>query len=310
MGGGISLIINDIGNYIFESNSVATGCSLGVDSFSTIEKYTSKGCPQGYKLTHLTFFNAGAYGSKNLDKARESYNHDLVFVKQFGERIGLPVIEIETNFALLYRDFPNYGDSGFLRNMSIVLSMQKFFKKYLYASTYQANDFNHGWGKYFYLAAKLFSTPNTDITITLPIQTRIDKTRMILNNPLSYEYLNVCWGYQYVDYGNKVIEKVKEKYLNCCRCDKCMRTMLTIDILGYKDKYSKIFDLEYYEKVKSKYLGKVIGLKHKEQYYKEIVDLLEQEHKLIPLKAKLYAVLYKFRFDILFKKIKRILRIN
>lgn len=305
MGGGICLNINKLQNVKFDSHAVATGCSLGVDSFSTIEKYTSDDCPKGYKLTHLTFFNAGAYGSKNLDKARASYNHDLKLVKQFGKEMGLPVVEVETNFALLYKNFPDYGDSGFLRNMSVVLSMQRLFKRYMYASTYQVNDLSHGWGNFFYLAAKMFSTLNTDITISLPIQTRTDKTKMIVNNPLSYKYLNVCWGYQYVDYGGKAFEKAKEKYLNCCICDKCLRTMITIDILGYKSKYSQIFDLNQYEKVKNKYMGKVLALRNKEQYYKEISALLEQEHIQIPIKAKIYALAYRLGLNTIVQKLRK-----
>lgn len=304
MGGGICLSINKLQNIKFDSHAVATGCSLGVDSFSTIEKYTSSDCLESYRLTHLTFFNAGSYGSRNLDKARDSYNHDLEKVKEFGQEIGLPVVEVETNFALLYKDFPNYGDSGFLRNMSVILSMQKLFKNYLYASTYQANDFSHSWANYFYLVAKMLSTQNTDISISLPIQTRTDKTQMIINNPLTYKYLNVCWGYLAVDRGDMEREKIKNIYINCCRCDKCLRTLLTIDILGYKDKYSTIFDVNEYDRVKNKYLGKIIGLKDKTQFSKEISILMQKQHTHIPFQAKLYSLGYKLGLDKLLSRIR------
>ena len=308
MGGGICLNINKLQNIKFDSFAIATGCSLGIDSFSTIEKYTAKDCPEGYKLTHLSFFNAGAYGSNNLDKARIAYEHDLKLVKEFGKEMGLPIIEIETNFAVLYnRILPHYGDSGYIRNMSIVLSMQKLFKRYMYASSYQVNDLKHGFGSHFYLVSQLLSTPSTNITISLPIQTRTDKTKMILDVPLSYKYLNVCWGYLNIDEGFADIEKVKEKYLNCCRCDKCLRTLLTIDIMGYKDKYANIFDVKEYERVKNRYIGKVMALKDKAQFPKEIYILMQQQHTQIPLKAREYAIGYRLGLHSLISKVKKIL---
>lgn len=302
MGGGICLNINKLQNIIFDSFAVATGCSLGVDSFSTIEKYTAKDCPEGYKLTHLTFFNAGAYGSNNPVKARLAYEHDLKLVREFGNEMGLPVVEIETNFALLYKDFPVYSETGFIRNMSVILSMQKLFKRYMYASTYQVNDLHHGWCNYFGLVSQLLSTYNTIITISLPIQTRTDKTKMIIKTPLSYRYLNVCWGYINIDEGLKGIEKVKESFLNCCRCDKCLRTMLTIDVLGYRKYYSDIFDTQYYEKEKQRYIGKVLAFGNRNNYYKEIIDLIKQESFLIPKKSWVYAVAYRLRIhEIIYK---------
>lgn len=293
MGGGICLNINKLQDVVFDSSAVATGCSLGVDSFSTIEKYTAKDCPEGYKLTHLTFFNAGAYGSNNPVKARLAYENDLKLVREFGNEMGLPVVEIETNFALLYKLFPVYSETGFIRNMSVILSMQKLFKRYMYASTYQVNDLHHGWCNYFCLISQLLSTNNTNISVSLPIQTRTEKTKMIINNQLSYKYLNVCWGYINIDEGLKEIEKVKNAYLNCCRCDKCLRTLLTIDVLGYHKYYSNIFDVRHYEKEKSRYLGKVLAFGNKNNYYKEIVELIKEKSYLIPKKSWLYAVAYR-----------------
>lgn len=308
MGGGICLNINKLQNIKFDSFAVATGCSLGIDSFSTIEKYTAKDCSIGYKLTHLSFFNAGAYGSNNLEKARIAYEHDLKLVKEFGREMGLPVVEIETNFAVLYNKIlPHYGDSGYIRNMSIVLSMQKLFKRYMYASSYQVNDLKHGFGSHFYLLSQLLSTLSTNITISLPIQTRTDKTKMILDVPLSYKYLNVCWGYLNIDEGFADIEKVKEKYLNCCRCDKCLRTLLTIDIMGYKEKYASIFDVKEYERVKNRYMGKVLALKDKAQFPKEIYLLMQQQHTHIPLKARVYMVGYRLGLHLLITKVKKLL---
>lgn len=174
----------------------------------------------------------------------------------------------------------------------------------MYASTYQVNDLHHGWCNYFYLVSQLLSSPSTNITITYPIQTRTEKTKVLLNNTLSYKYLNVCWGYLRVNKGDTAMAKVKEKYINCCRCDKCLRTMLTIDIMGYKDKYRGIFDVKHYEMEKPKYIGKVIGLRNRDNYYKEISELIEQEKYPIPKKSWAYVIAYRLGFNTILVRLK------
>lgn len=81
--------------------------------------------------------------------------------------------------------------------------------------------------------------------------------------------------------------------------------MITIDILGCKSEYSQIFDLNQYEKVKNKYMGKVLALRNKEQYYKEISALLEQEHIQIPIKAEIYALAYRLGLNTIVQKLRK-----
>ena len=42
--------------------AVGTGFSGGIDSFATIYEHHEKPAPEGFKLTHLFFFNVGAHG--------------------------------------------------------------------------------------------------------------------------------------------------------------------------------------------------------------------------------------------------------
>lgn len=51
-----------------DGDAVATGCSLGIDSLSTIYKHIAEPVSSGYKLTHLTFFNCGQLGDEGVDE--------------------------------------------------------------------------------------------------------------------------------------------------------------------------------------------------------------------------------------------------
>ena len=46
------------------------------------------------------------------------------------------------------------------------------------------------------------------------------------------------------------IKNKNNKYLNCGMCNKCKRTLFTLDILGVLEKYENIFNLNNYYKVK------------------------------------------------------------
>lgn len=80
--------------------------------------------------------------------------------------------------------------------------------------------------------------------------------------------------------------------MNCTRCDKCLRTILTLDILGKKEKYHNIFDLKYYDKSKDLYVGKVIAYKRRETYYQEIYQLMKETDFPITLKARIYTFMW------------------
>lgn len=59
---------------------------------------------------------------------------------------------------------------------------------------------------------------------------RITKTKTIADYAPAYKYLNVC------------VTAIE----NDSTCFKCVRTMLTLDALGKLDKFSAVFDVQYY----------------------------------------------------------------
>ena len=277
----------------FHSFAVGCGCSLGVDSLSAIFRYTSKECPESYRITHLTYFNVGAMGYKDLEKAQSSFKKDLSMVRDFADAYKLPLVCIESNISILYRDF-DFDQSGIIRNMSAVLSMQKLFRVYYFASGQPNQNFEFTttvMSHYGSLLLPLMSTESTELVVADQDKSRIDKTKSLMDNPIAHQHLYVCWKELIANKNpQSEVERVKDKFLNCTRCDKCLRTALTLDILGKLNLFKEIFDLDYYYRVRDKYTCKVLLNKDKSFMYRDIVLLMEQVH--FPISARVKRELF------------------
>ena len=212
----------------------------------------------------MTYFNAGAMGYNNEAQAAKSYSKDLQMVKQFSEEVGLPLVCIESNVTKWYNKiFPSFGQCAVMINMSVVLSMQKLFGKYFFASTFPIWEFRFDKSIMEYyetLLLPLLSTESTELIVANPEMTRVAKEKMIFSNPIVQKYLYVCWK-EIIANANPDTEYAKniDSFLNCTSCDKCLRTLLAIDVMGYLEQYRQIFNMDYYYKVKDSYIARVIA---------------------------------------------------
>lgn len=88
------------------------------------------------------------------------------------------------------------------------------------------------WGSWL-LTDPLFSDERLRIVHDACDARRMDKIRRLAQSPLALRHLRVCW------------ESVDGMY-NCCRCEKCLRTMTSLDILGVLDQSTAFaLPLEY-----------------------------------------------------------------
>jgi hypothetical protein len=118
--------------------------------------------------------------------------------------------------------------------------------------------------------------------------TRIDKTKFIVDNPLTQKYLYVCWKELIANrWPDSEIAKIKDKKLNCSRCDKCKRTLLALDVMGKLSLFENIFDIPYWESAKDKYIARVIFKKDDNSFYKDLYNLMKEENYPISSQAKM-----------------------
>ena len=286
----------------YNSKAVGCGCSLGVDSFSAILRHLDSNCPEGYRITHLTNFNIGAYGN-DFDKSHASYIKALESVEEFAKNENIPLVLIESNIGKFFKDL-TFNWSGPVRTMSTALAMQKLFHRYYYASGHSNADLEITdiMGHFASLVIPMLSTENIEFIVADQDRSRIDKTVAIAENPLVQKYLHVCL--REIRANNQGKEYLRDiKFRNCSRCDKCLRTLITLDILGVVEKFGNIFDLEYFYSIHDSIIEDIVINKDNNLFKNEIYKLMIERNYKIPSR-----VLRKIKLKQFLRKIKTIIK--
>jgi len=298
------------GDYICDivnsGNAIATGMSRGVDSFTSFSLNYYNDVPEIYKINTLTFFDIGSSQSSLTGKFSkkeiiEFKNRDIIkSIKKIEEERfngaskvarelgGLPIIRISSNIQEVQNIKHKYVHS--LRSISAVLSMQKYFKIYYFASTVDINatKIDHTDPSYYdLLTLNLFSTKATRFIQGDIAYSRLKKTDIISNIEISYNNLNVCWRDAY----------------NCGRCNKCIRTLVTLDFLNKLENYKNVFDINQYYKNRERNIAHVFINRKNDIFYKEIYWFYKK-NKINIKKIKRFKY-YKFY---LYFKIKKTLK--
>lgn len=298
----VSLKVRELRTGGFNAGGVGTGCSMGIDSFACIQEhfFNAQSVPSSYRLTHLCYFNVGAFGADDPEAAERSFKSGLDETRRFAAEVSLPVVPLTSNIASFYRG-QEYALYAIETNAAAILALQKLFKRYLFASAYPIEELAvDPQAEHFVdLLLPLLSTEDVFLSVAESSMPRSEKTRLIADNPFAQRYLSVCWK-EILSNNRNQYSGVDDLWLankdgarNCTRCDKCLRTCVTLDILGKLDKFAGIFDLTYYRKVKNNYLAKVIAGKDGSWFYRDIYGLAQREGWDIPKRAKTLARLIR-----------------
>ncbi|MFJ8247731.1 hypothetical protein [Peribacillus asahii] len=242
---------------ISNTGAVGTGLSCGIDSFSTIYEHLKSDKPKNYQITHLTFFNNGSHGPHGKEKTRSLFEQRINISRACASDIGKELIIVNSNISKIVS--LNFQATHTLRNMSAVLALQKLFNVYYYSSTYHLKDFKFSTKDsafYDIFNLSMISTESVSLFSSCTNLTRVEKTRLVSNFEPAHKYLNVC----------------TRAGSNCGKCNKCLRTLLTLEIIGALEKFETVFDLNLYYQNRSKFIKKV-KTEHKfDIFLKEIYD--------------------------------------
>lgn len=307
----IKIIAEAKDDILYKAKGVGCGCSLGVDSLSSFLKHYGDNVMDGYKVTHLTLFNSGQLGDYDLEGVEENFRKSVEELKPFSEAVNLPVVAINSNLNSFYRYCGVSLLQSFVnRTVCCALALQKLFGKYVYASSYTIKQFNFSTVDQSHMEATyapLFSTENMELILSNPMLTRVEKTDFISKSPLTPRFLQVCWAEQTaleVWHNTTFLEGKTKK--NCGWCDKCLRTLLTLEVLGRNlDEYGGQFELSKYYEHRDKYIEKVFKEYKSNIFYEEMVELMiSKKYPLSPKVRRIYKrSLTKERIMILIKKI-------
>ena len=266
-----------------------TGMSCGVDSMYTLYKYTRDDMPDSYKLGALTYLTMGAVyhpnaskgGDFSLDdfyaKTGEVADEKLQNAINVGNEVGLPVIGIKSNMDNdFYRG--GYGYTCVFRNMACVLALSKYFKKYYCSAAgwprFYDPTLKDGSEHYELLMCIFLSTDSVEFILSDEL-TRYQKTGEIADYDIARKYLDVCFNFN-----------------NCGCCQKCYRTLITLELLGKLDLYSHSFDIKAFKKDRKNayfWLLKTQNKNSKEDnaVYANEIFRIAKEKRAIPTSAKI-----------------------
>ena len=140
--------------------------------------------------------------------------------------------------------------------------MQSFASKFLYASSYsyahvfvaETTDMAHADP----ILLPLCSTESLDCASVGGHYTRPEKTDIVAQMPLARRALDVCW----LPDGDTI---------NCGHCEKCKRTLLTLEILGRLQDLAPLFNLAAWAAERDAYVLSIHASAN--PYHQEIVKL-------------------------------------
>ena len=256
-----------------EAKAVGTGFSGGVDSFTTIYEHFEQPTPEGHRLTHLFFFNVGAHGiPKNdgdLEVIERQFHARFEKLKPFTEEAGLDFIPVNSNV----HKFHPWGhlEVATFATVSAVMFLQRNIRRYYVASSgHTYIQLWHFLGEHGrpdaierinMLLLPWLSTESLDLVDDGTIYDRSQKTALIADYAPVTKYLNVCYGHDTLD-------------TNCSVCIKCLRTLLTLEILGKLEAFKDVFDLEKYRReARRRFISETIVSRDRNLFSKHLMEL-------------------------------------
>lgn len=238
----IKIVAPTISEPIECANAVGTGMSCGVDSFHVLAKMW-KSEFKSLNLTHLCVFNVGSFKTYRhcleQDVTKDKIYEDA---RKVAKEAELEFIETNSNIGEFF-DMQHLFKHTY-SSIFNVFCLQKLFKTYYYASGYDysqfdvTNTYKKDTSHYDLLLLDCFSIKTLRLYSEGAGISRYYKTFNIVHFDLAQKYLHVC-----IRTAN-----------NCSECTKCRRTMLALYSFGALEKFSKVFDVEYFNKNKNEYL--------------------------------------------------------
>lgn len=264
------------------ASSSGTGISGGVDSFATIVDHLKE--KEEFTIDYFTFFNAGSHGEFGGDKALELYKNRLKLMKPYPQEVGKKIINVDTNLNEIL--MMNHQQTHTIRSIACVLNLQKLFKYYYYASAFRFDHYgfsNVSMANYDLLVLNMLSTESTTFYSAVSQLTRVERIESLIEYDLTYKYLNVC------------IDSSDNTAANCSKCYKCLRTQLTLELLGMLEKYRDVFDFEIYKKYKDAHIGWLLAQKNSDVLANEVYQLILDKNMHISTKSYIYFMMYRLK---------------
>jgi hypothetical protein len=259
-----------------EAREVITGYSGGLDCFTTLLRPRTEAEPAISTLVHT---NVGSHGKGQTGK--KVFAQRLARAKRASERLGLPLIPVDSNLAEFYDRKTDFVATTSARHASAVLTLQRGLEAYEYSSTYhrQKQSFEHTMdlSRIDELALPLLATESFRVVPSGSQYQRVEKLLIAAQQPVTYGMLDICMKPWNAGDG-----------INCSDCTKCLRVQLALDVIGKLDCYAEVFDLRKHRRLRDLQIAEL--LRDDQEIGVEFMDFMLARGFKIPRLSRFYAL--------------------
>jgi hypothetical protein len=208
--------------------AVGTAFSGGVDSFHTLRSHLGENEPyEPYRISHCLLIN-GFDRDADLDGTGSFAALERVYAALAAE-IGVELVVVGTNaLQFLGLFIQKQAFAAFVTAPALLLA--GLFARYYVPSSYKFTALGLYPDGSHPMLDHLLATETLEMIHDAGHLTRVDKTAAIAHWPPAYDRLRVCFNATRVRPDTEVVE-------NCCRCEKCLRTMTTLHLLGALERF-------------------------------------------------------------------------
>jgi hypothetical protein len=196
------------------SQRKASFFSGGVDSFFTLFKARDE-------LTDIITIRGFDMSLSDNDRWQKTSSTAKIIT----EELNLQLHEVESNFGLIIKEFGLWVEHG--HGMALACIARSFASLFSEIRIPGTHDITHHvpWGSSVITDPQYSDEQLSIIHDACPAK-RTDKIIYLSKEPLALNYLRVCPG------------KKNDGHYNCCRCEKCLRTMVVLYAIGALDNAS------------------------------------------------------------------------
>ena len=209
----------------------AVGCAFsgGIDSFHTLWSHlpVHESNPY-YQINHALIIN-GFDRDSDLDETG-SFNRLLEVYEPIMKKNGVKLLVSRTNIMQFIDPWILKQSFGAIVTSS-ALVLGRLFARFYIPSSYKVTDLGlYPEGSHLMLDG-LLCTETMEIIHDGAHVSRVEKTAVLAQWPDTHSRLRVCFNQTKVVEGTGAVE-------NCCLCEKCIRTMATLDMFEVLGRYA------------------------------------------------------------------------
>jgi len=255
----VSVEAQPLGKAMEDSRRTAAFFSGGVDSFFTVLRHRPE-AEEPAKPFVDDFLSVWGFDIPLTNDA--AFERTRAALQQAAAELGKDLVDVATNIRTTRLDEAPWG---YLCHgcalAAVALALEGRYGQALIASASHVGHDMTPWGTHP-LTDPLLSTSRTRIIHDGAEFTRVEKTELVSTSEVAMRHLRVCWRSQ--------------SDMNCSACNKCYRTMTTLEVLGALERCTT-FDRSGFN---TRNIARVCTMPGEEVFLDEVRELAARENRM------------------------------